>query len=174
MRSFETIRIAAGGLILLSAGGCFAPEPETFEADAAARCVEPGDRAVLADQVLQLINLERTEAGKGPVVSDDVLEGIADEYACRMIEDDFFSHYDPFTGYGPADRAVTGKYRFYAVGENLAAGQSSPAEVVRVWMDSPAHREVILDSRWQDVGVAVRYGGQHAIYWVLEFGEPVE
>ncbi|MCO6436192.1 MAG: CAP domain-containing protein [Phycisphaerae bacterium] len=175
MLTSGTIRWAFGCLLLLTATGCFPPDQAGIEPDtSASRCVEPEDEDVLADQVLQLVNLERAGAGKSPVVFDPVLTDVADVYACRMADEGFFGHYDPVTGHGPADRAVAGKYRFYSVGENLAAGQRTPAEVVRVWMESPAHRDVILDNRWQDVGVAVRYGGQHGIYWVLEFGEPLE
>ena len=52
----------------------------------------------------------------------------------------------------------------------LPAGQA--AEVMKVWMESPAHRDVILHPTWNDVGIAVRNGGEHSIYWVQEFGDP--
>ncbi len=126
----------------------------------------------MADRVLQLINLERGEAGLPPVVVNTSLEKIAGDYACRMIEDGFFGHRDPVTGHGPGERAVAGKYSFYAIGENLAASQESPAEVMRVWMESPPHKAIILDERWTEIGVAVRVGGEHATYWVQEFGDP--
>ena len=69
---------------------------------------------------------------------------------------------------------MTGKYAFYAIGENLAAGQQTPAEVMKVWMDSPAHRDIILDPNWTEVGIAVRVGGEYEIYWVQLFGRPAK
>ena len=90
----------------------------------------------MADQVLQLVNLERAEADLPPVTRNPALERIADDYACRMIAENFFGHRDPETGHGPGDRAVVGKYRFYAIGENLAAGQETAAEVMKVWMEA--------------------------------------
>ena len=33
-------------------------------------------------------------------------------------------------------------------------------------------RDIILDERWKELGVAVRLGGEYAIYWVQEFGDP--
>ena len=58
------------------------------------------------------------------------------------------------------------------MGENLAAGQKTAADVMKIWMESPPHREIILDSKWKEVGIAVRAGGEYSIYWVMEFGDP--
>ncbi len=156
--------------------GCFtASEPQTDAGGVsleAARCMTADDAEQMADQVLQLVNLERAEAGIAPVVINSALSKIAEDYGCQMVEDGFFGHYDPRSGRGPAERAVSGRYRFYAVGENLAAGQQTAAEVMRVWMASPSHKAIILGDRWTELGVAVRFGGEHGIYWVQEFGDP--
>jgi len=157
------------GLCGLSAG-CFEPPPGSDGTDA--KCVATQDVDDLADQVLQLVNLERTEAGLAPVVKSDALSKLAADYACRMIEGDFFGHTDPDSGFGPGERAVAGKYLFWSVGENLAAGQVTAADAMRVWMESESHRANILDHRWTEIGIAVRVGGEHSIYWVQEFGDP--
>lgn len=128
----------------------------------------------MADQVTQLVNLERVAESIPPVTMNDKLAKIAADYACRMIEGGFFSHIDPLTGYDIADRAVVGKYAYYFVGENLAAGQQTPVEAMSEWMDSPAHRDNILDPTWTEIGVAVRVGGESSIYWVQVFGHPAE
>jgi len=160
-------------LLPLMATGCFAPADFAGADQEAARCAVPEDEGQLADQVLQLINLERAEADLAPVVLNPVLTKVATDFACRMIDHQFFLHQDPDTGAGPGDRAREAEYQFYAVGENLAAGQATAAEVMDVWMESPAHRDIILDGRWQEVGIAVRFGGEYSIYWVQEFGDPV-
>jgi len=126
----------------------------------------------LSDQVLHLVNLERAAEGVAPLVANPALERIAEDYACRMIDASFFDHVDPGTGYGPGERAVAGRYAYYAIGENLAAGLESPAEVMAVWMESASHRANILDPSWKEIGVAVRSGGEYDIYWVQEFGQP--
>ncbi len=135
-------------------------------------CETDVDTDVLEDQVLQLVNLERAAHGLAPVVLNAKLNGIAADYACLMIAESFFSHKDPITGRGPGERAIAGKYRFYAVGENLAAGQETAAEVMKLWMESPSHREIILDPKWKEIGLAVRRGGEYGTYWVQEFGDP--
>lgn len=142
--------------------------------DESAPCVTSEDTERMADQVLQLVNLERAEADLPPVIRNAALGKIADDYACRMIAENFFGHWDPITGHGPGDRAVVGKYSFYAIGENLAAGQQTAAEVMKVWMDSPSHRDIILDEKWSEVGISVRAGGEYSIYWVQEFGAPAD
>jgi uncharacterized protein YkwD len=162
--------------MVLSAG-CFTAAPAAPDEDPAllgesARCFTPEEAERMADQVLQFVNLERAERDLQPVVVNPGLKTIAENYACRMVEAGFFGHQDLDTGDGPAERAIAGKYTFYAIGENLAAGQETPTDVMKVWMESPAHREIILDPDWKEVGIAVRGGGQHSIYWVQEFGDP--
>ncbi len=156
------------GLTGFSAG-CFTP---SAPAEGAAKCVTEADEESLGDQVLQLVNLERAGVGLAPVVKSEVLSKFAGDYACRMIEGGFFGHTDPDSGYGPGERAAAGDYLFWSVGENLAAGQPTAADVMRVWMDSDSHRANILDDRWTEIGVGVRTGGEHSIYWVQEFGDP--
>ena len=173
------IAIPIIGLLLLMPG-CFSAGAGQEQAEGAlepklaAGCVAVEDSDKLADQVLQITNLERAAADLPPVVSSDRLGESAAKFACRMIEEGFFDHYDPETGRGPGERAVTAKYIFYSIGENLAAGQETAADVMRVWMESPSHRSIILDPAWKDVGIAVRSLGGETLYWVVEFGDPVE
>lgn len=164
------------GVVGLTAG-CFSTGPAAGQpaGDAStARCISSDDADRLADQVLDLVNLERAQAGIPPVVMSPQLKSVAGDYACRMIDDAFFDHVDPYNGHGPGERAAAAKYTFYAIGENLAAGQETPAEVMKTWMDSPSHRAIILDPRWREVGIAVRNGGEYAIYWVQEFADPAD
>lgn len=135
-------------------------------------CREP----LLADdwraEVLQLVNDQRSANGVDPLAHDATLEAQAEQYACEMIFYDFFAHENPVTGTQLQDRAAEFGYEYTYIGENLAAGQRSPAEVVRSWMLSAGHRRNILDSGFVEVGVGVRTGGEYNYYWVLEFGSP--
>ena len=161
-----------------SAGcGSATSDKDAVQAKEAPRCISPEESDRMADQVLELINLERTSADPpiAPVTRSTRLTQIADDYACLMIEEGFFGHRHPITGRGPRERAIAGKYYFfYAVGENLAAGQETPVEVMKVWMESPSHAAIILDPAWRQVGVGVRAGGEDGIHWVLEFGDPAD
>ena len=132
-------------LVICSAGlasGCFSTEPPAESAAApaqsleAAKCITPQEAARLADQVLGLVNFERSEHDLKPVLLNGALQKIAENYACRMVSGAFFGHRDPDTGDGPFERAVAGRYTFYAVGENLSAGPTTPAKVMQLWMQS--------------------------------------
>ncbi len=158
--------------------GCFSTAPpmeraeEKGEPGPIVRCITPEEADRMADQVLQLVNLERAQLDLQPAVVNSLLRKMAENYACRMVDGGFFGHRDPITGHGPAERAVAGKYTYYAIGENLAAGPQTPAEVMKLWMESRSHREIILDPNWKEVGIAVRAGGEYSTYWVQEFGDP--
>jgi len=159
---------------LALATGCYstADSVEAGRLSAGAKCITPDTAENLADQVLQLVNLARAEEALQPVVVNEKLQQVAEDYSCRMVEEGFFGHEDPVTGESAGERVINGKYLFHDMGENLAAGQSTAAEVMKAWMDSPSHRAVILDPRWKEVGIAVRGGGEYSTYWVQEFGDP--
>ncbi len=181
-RQRAIIRHLSASLLLAVSTGCYTTGPagdgavdgEQFAP--APRCIAAEDADRLADQVLQLVNLERAAADEGlaPVVVNSTLAKIAEEYACRMAEEGFFGHTDPINGHGPGERAVAGKYSYYSIGENLAIGPDCAAEVVKEWMASPSHRDIILGPGWTEVGIAVRGGSDDSIYWVQEFGDPVD
>ena len=135
-------------------------------------CYELAEAAKWCDEVQRLVNEERLAEGVGALERNATLEAQAEQYACEMVYYGFFDHNNPATGSTLRDRADEFGYDYQVIGENLAGGQPSPAEVVAAWMASPGHRENILDARFVEVGVAVRAGGHYGVYWVLEFGLP--
>lgn len=139
----------------------------------AGRCITTIDADVLARQVLTLVNIERATLGMDPLTVDDRLTKAAGDFACTLAGDGFFDHINPLTGEGPGDRAAAVGYDFFAVGENLAAGQPTAAEAVEGWLDSPRHRENMLSPEWKETGISVRRGGPYNVYWVQLFGKPV-
>lgn len=174
-------KLAANGWCVLLIAGCAGDVSDALSGSGgeashsvAPRCTTPADAEVLANQLIQLINLERSERGLDPVVpdSDELLSDVAADYACSMIEGGFFAHEDLETKSTPAKRIISSGYRASAVGENLAAGQRSAGEVVEQWMNSESHRENLLSPEWREVGVAVRAGGAFETYWVLELAAP--
>jgi hypothetical protein len=132
----------------------------------------PGKPAVVRD-LLRSVNAERAKARLAPLRLNDTLNQVADFYACRLIEGDFFSHVDPYDGSTVDARAAHFGYPFLKIGENLAAGQQSVEQVVAEWMNSPGHRANLLDPAFVEIGMAVKVGGKLGVYWVQEFGRPV-
>lgn len=80
-----------------------------------------------------------------------------------MYDNNYFSHNSPTYG-SPFDMMKQFGISYRAAGENIASGQSSPAQVMNDWMNSPGHRANILNSSFSKIGVAY-YNGE----WVQEF-----
>lgn len=136
-------------------------------------CADPLDQTRLANDMIDAINSEREKRGIGPLRQSATLMQIADFYACRLVDGRFFDHYDPFDGATADDRATDFGYAFYQIGENLAARQQSVNDAMTALMNSPRHKANILDPIYTEVGIAVKTGGEHGIYWVQEFGRPI-
>ena len=48
-------------------------------------------------------------------------------------------------------------------------------QVMAEWMSSAeGHSEIILGHQWHEIGISVRTGGRYGVYWVQEFGNPIE
>ena len=128
-----------------------------------------------AQEVLRLTNEFRFEHGLSPLTMSEELTITAQNYARLMAELDFFSHIGA-DGSAPWDRAAAQGYTARAVGENIAAGQRTPAEVVRGWIESDSHRQNLLNPDYIELGVGyfaleddfgqVNYGH----YWTQLFG----
>lgn len=122
--------------------------------------------------VLRLVNQERAQRGLRTLTLNQTLDNQAAAYACEMINGEFFDHVNPITGSHLSDRAHQFSYDYLVIGENLAAGQTTPQQVMNDWMNSPGHAANILKPEFVEIGIAVRFGGPYGTYWVQEFGDP--
>ncbi|MFE7272016.1 CAP domain-containing protein [Streptomyces sp. NPDC057623] len=134
-----------------------------------ARPLTPGDLSRTATEVVELTNRERTRAGLRPLAVDAALAGAAQAYSSDMAARAFYSHTSP-EGSRPWDRAAAAGSRMRAIGENIACGQRSPAEVVEGWMNSPGHRANILKHDFTHIGIGFAGGGPAGTYWTQLFG----
>jgi uncharacterized protein YkwD len=123
----------------------------------------------IASITLCLINRQRAAHGLRPLRANGPLSRAARGHSVDMVRRGYFSHNTP-QGVSPFQRMrQTGygsKRRACALGENIAAGTgpfSTPASIVRMWMNSSGHRANILSSSYRDTGVGVAYGypGSH-------------
>ncbi|MFH0982214.1 MAG: CAP domain-containing protein [Planctomycetota bacterium] len=137
-----------------------------------AACTTPTQADALAEQLSRLINLERALDDLEPLSWDENLAKVAQEYACRMIEGKFFGHTDPETRTEPAHRLTMAGYEWDMMGENLAVGHTTAAEVLDGWMASPSHRDNLLSPEWTRLGIGVRTDEAGTLHWVLEFADP--
>lgn len=115
-----------------------------------------------ANQVLQLVNAERSKAGLSKLTMDTTLSAAAQK---RAVETETsFSHTRPN---GTKFSTVLAEYgiSYRTSGENLAYGQRSPEEVVNGWMNSPGHRANILNGNFNKIGIGVHQSSNGTIYW---------
>lgn len=124
------------------------------------------------DQVIQLVNAERSKAGLTPLTKNDNLVNSAQNYAEYMASANFFGHTAP-DGSTFVDRIKKSGYTNYRwIGENIAAGQKTPQEVIAGWMASSGHRANILNVNAKEIGVGytANNSSKYKTYWVQHFG----
>ncbi|KOV64213.1 CAP domain-containing protein [Streptomyces sp. MMG1121] len=122
-----------------------------------------------AAEVVALTNTERGRAGLPPLAVDPLLTAAAQAHCADMVARDFYAHTSP-DGAQPWDRAAAAGSRRRTIGENIACGQRSPAEVVSGWMNSPGHRANILKREFGHLGIGFAGGGRAGTYWTQLFG----
>lgn len=127
------------------------------------------------ERLVQAVNRARAGRGLSAVVPTQELAAAAMAHGRDMVARGFFAHQSP-DGKDAGDRAHRQNYRYRQIGENLAAGDADPMDVVQGWTDSPGHAAVMYDPRFRELGVAYLPGpvieptrslGQ---IWVAVFG----
>ena len=119
-------------------------------------------------EVIKLVNEERKKAGIHPLKGMIALDKAATIRAQEIKGNEKnFSHTRPdgnkwYTVFAEAGLSPD------VAGENLAAGQTTPEMVVGDWMASQGHKENILDSDFDYIGLGyVKYNGHY--YWAQLF-----
>lgn len=123
-----------------------------------------------ADEVVRLTNVEREKAGCGPLAVDTRLAAAAQAHTADMAANDYFSH-DGQDGSSPGDRTRAAGFPSGFVGENIAAGSTTPAATLQMWMNSSGHRANILNCDYTHIGVGYAQGGSYRYYWTQDFGK---
>jgi uncharacterized protein YkwD len=143
----------------------------------------PGDADFVARQILDLVNRARASGRRcggvaypavPPLTLNPVLSGAALMHSQSMARYEEFDHRG-HDGSSPATRIQRAGYgRYLIVGENIAAGAMTPAEVTEGWLQSPAHCENIMDGRFAEIGIAyaVNTGSSELVYWTQDFAAP--
>ncbi len=126
-------------------------------------------------RVIELVNQERTSRGlatlkKSPALMD-AARGHSEDMACN----DFVDHTGS-DGSTPRDRILRAGYTPGALGENIAAGCSTPEQVVDIWMKSDGHRANILNPDYCHIGVGYAYNANatYGHYWTQDMATPAE
>ena len=106
-----------------------------------------------ADSIVEAMNRERAAQGLGPLQLDSRLSLAAEDRVEDMLSKGYFDHVSP-DGVSPFTWVQARGYRYRMIGENLALGYRNSQSVVTGWMHSPGHRQNILKSGFNEVGIA--------------------
>lgn len=140
----------------------------------------------LEASVLARINGVRRSRGLRALKLSRGLTNAAAYHSRQMIQHGFFEHESRGGGsfWKRVERfyASTG-FRSWEVGENLAYGSPDlgAAATVRMWMNSPGHRENLLSRKWREIGLGAlhvasaggEFGGSAVTVVTADFGSRV-
>jgi uncharacterized protein YkwD len=145
----------------------------------------PGQASVagLRSGTLCLVNAERLARGLRPLRAQGTLARAAGAFAAEMNALKFFDHNSP-SGSTMLSRVKASGYMRRAatwlIGENIGWGSGSmatPRAAVQGWMNSPPHRENLLNRRFTEVGIGIAQGAPQALadgqvggIYVTDFG----
>ncbi len=121
-----------------------------------------------AKEALALVNAARKKAGVKALKLSDGLNEVAAARAGELP--------DKFSHTRPGDRDFATAYAEYKQqkydykGENIAAGQFGPAQVVRDWMGLEGHRANILYPKFTHMGIAYYITDSGTVCWAQVFG----
>ncbi|SMB91032.1 CAP domain-containing protein [Deinococcus hopiensis] len=112
---------------------------------------------------------------RAPLTRDSKLEVAALAQSAGMALNDYFDHLSAVDGSTPAARVEAAGVRAEASGENIAAGQATPDEVVRAWLRSPGHcRNIMGDFSHMGVSYVGRPYTKYTHYWTQVFATPAD
>jgi uncharacterized protein YkwD len=125
--------------------------------------------------VLSLTNINRAANHLKPLRENAKLNSVAELKVKDMFSKQYFAHVSP-QGEDAGDLAEKVNYQFIRIGENLASGNfMNDQELIQGWMNSPGHRENILNTAYEEIGIAVKRGtfeGKNVWMAVQTFGLP--
>ncbi|HZP84771.1 MAG TPA: CAP domain-containing protein [Chthonomonadaceae bacterium] len=132
----------------------------------------PSKEERFLQEIVERTNAERDAQGLPPLKLQENLSASASWLANDMAAKGYFAHTDK-QGRNIQPRLPDFGYTHYAyIGENIAAGQATPAAVMRGWMNSPVHRDDLLNPHFREIGVGYVYRQNSPFrhYWVQDFG----
>ena len=132
--------------------------------------------SITAEELIELTNAKREEYGLEELEFNQTLSAAAQQKAADMIVKNYWAHTSP-EGKTPWTFFKAADYQYLYAGENLARDFIDSDSVVTAWMDSPTHKDNILSSRYQEVGIAVihdTFQGQETTLVVQLFGTPTD
>src|SRR5262249_8045819 len=126
--------------------------------------------------LVELLNKERKKEKLAELVVDPLLCKVARQHSENMAKHEDMKH--KLDGKGVGDRVSEAGYDYRAAGEILANSKaeddrdsppSPPAEIHKMWMESPEHRKNILNPKYREVGLSMARSKKGTYYYTQVF-----
>lgn len=171
----RTLLIAGGATLLVagcSIGGTTVPlGPDGKPLPQVYPIAEQGP-GVVEYRFLDSLNTLRQARGAGPVVLNAALAAAAATQARDMSVQNRPWHFGS-DGSSPLLRVQRVGYTGTLLGELISETYESEMETLSVWMQSPDQRQVLLDPRMTEIGLAWYQESNGKIWWTLVTGAAV-
>ncbi len=178
-------RSAIGVLAALAASlalGASAAHAATGPRSRVSACAHATTSAAVASKrtmrlaMLCLVNQERRRFHLPAMLENSRLDRSAQGHSDDMVRRGYFAHNSP-NGATPFQRMSAAGYRGSFLGENIATGYATPADVMQAWMSDVGHCQNILRPQFRDIGIGVNPRGIGSVgsgpaTWTQDFGLP--
>ena len=125
-----------------------------------------------AQALLNEMNRARSQEGAPLLWANVRLASAAASHAQALAEGRASGHIGA-DGSDPLTRIEEAGYLPRGFGENVAIGALAPELIVKAWLESPAHREILLEPSYLEVGLGAVLDSDRPI-WVADFGSERE
>jgi uncharacterized protein YkwD len=133
---------------------------------------KPASTVDLERQAFAMINELRAKNGTPQLIWSDDVAKVARLHSSSMAEQKFFSH-QGLDGSMVDDRADKfGLSNWREIGENIAftSGVAHPVDLaVEKWMESPAHRQNLLNKTWTESAIGIAIAADGTVYFTQVF-----
>ncbi|WP_437883035.1 CAP domain-containing protein [Pseudomonas sp. LRF_L74] len=141
-----------------------------------------GDWQSTGQAILKAVNEARASArycgdqrvdAAAPLAWNQTLGEVALAHSREMALNNYFSHQGR-DGSLAGQRATQAGYAWQRIGENIAAGQGEPQQVVAGWLASSQHCFNVMNAEFSEMGAAHAVNPQSdaSVYWTQVFGAP--
>ena len=103
------------------------------------------------------------------------LQQAADKHSQDMATHNFFNHKSASNGSTLIERLGSVDYNYRSAGENIGAGPASVAQVMDMWVASPAHCVNLMTAHFVELGVSCKNNSNstYKTYWTLKAAVPL-
>lgn len=130
---------------------------------------------ITSQKVYEETNQQRQKLNLTPLHYNPTLSASATKKGEDMFKHNYWAHNSP-SGNTPWDFFKAEGYEYSLAGENLAKDFYDTDTMMKAWMNSPTHKDNIINPKYQEIGIGVVSGvlnGVKTTIVIQHFGTPI-